>query len=126
MSDVRVKIAPSEIKVGDFIEVETRYGDNGAVEIARDKVIGLSRVTIRFGYVGSYSTGGQGRAFYLLPKPAPDEPTGLGAVVEDGAGDLWVRLGNLWGTRGSEQMVTWSYLLSHESPLTVKSHGYTP
>jgi hypothetical protein len=36
----------------------------------------------------------------LLPKVKPDEPTGLGAVVEDNRGELWVRTPHVTGDPG--------------------------
>jgi hypothetical protein len=59
----------------------------------------------------------------LIAPPKPEEPTGLGAVVEDARGQVWVRTNLLvpWVSSG-ETRVSWDAL----SAVKVLSPGVTP
>lgn len=120
----RVQVDPKDIKVGDLIEVETPYGPDGAVIIRRDEVIRLAPGSVETREFSFALAMTPERTFYRLPKPAPVEPKGLGAVVEDRDGDLWVHTEGGW-ILGEDDPASWSYTLSHYTPLTVKSDGYT-
>lgn len=58
-----------------------------------------------------------------LPKPRPDEPMGLGAVVRDGEGRVWVRIGNTiypWRCEGGSNFAVYADI---PNPIEVLSEG---
>lgn len=121
----RVKVDPSEIEVGDLIEVETPH-ETGAVTIRRDTVtsVDASRVVTReFSFSRYFDAEPTQRTYYRLPKPPMAEPQGLGALVMDKDGDVWVHVQEGW-VLGEDDPVGWSVVLTW-GPLTVKSNGYT-
>jgi hypothetical protein len=63
----------------------------------------------------------------LLAPPRPDEPTGLGAVVRDGHGCLWVRAEdspNPWCPQNpAESFIEWENIAA---PIEVLSEGVLP
>lgn len=122
----RVQVEPSEIKVGDLIEVEeTPEGGSGATLIRRDVVTGVEGggVTTTAYTFSRYYDKQVNRVYYRLPKPAPEEPKALGAVVEDSDGDWWVRGSGVWHLDGA--VSNWLSLLENYGPVTVKHDGYT-
>lgn len=123
MANERVQVDPKDIKVGDVIEVESTR-ENGAFVTYRDEVTYVDQgqvATREWTFANPYNFE---RNFYRLPKPAPEEPEGLGAVVEDRDGDLWVHTEGGW-ILAEDDPSSWSYILSEYSPVTVKSNGYT-
>lgn len=125
----RVQVEPSEIKVGDLIEVEFRHQTYApeevtvyrgvATEVDRDHRVGTKNFRFGLSHRSAYS-------YYRLPKTAPEEPKGLGAVVEDREGDLWVRMTGGWFIEGDPDRSDWEDIVKYYGPVTVKHDGYTP
>lgn len=123
----RVQVQPDEIEVGDLVEVEwhAEYYTEDELLTYRGLIIrtegGIRTSAFAFG------KGAPGYTFYRLPKPAPEEPKGLGAVVEDGDGDLWIRrTDGKWYYGEAASGLSWTSLVhDFDGSLTVKSNGYT-
>lgn len=130
MTSERVQVDPSEIKVGDLIEVETPEGQSGAVMIRRDVVTEVGKnsvVTTVYSFARHYDNS-TNRTYYRLPKPAPEEPKGLGAVVEltneDGEPRLIVRVYDLWQDEDGDEMGWENWMTYASNQAKVLSDGY--
>jgi hypothetical protein len=133
----RVKVEPSEIKVGDLIEVMTSNGLSevdghsgswyrGIVTHAEPDFV---KIDDYYSFQHTFNADFD-REFYRLPKPVPVEPKGLGAVVEltDEEGDprLIVRVHgwDLWQDEDGDEMNWDNWMVYSHNHAKVLHEGY--
>lgn len=82
-------IKPEDIREGDLIEASKTFEDTGEYHHYRGRVCEVGYQLI---HTGSFILRKcDGLNFTLLERRKFIEPTGIGAVVKDEGGDVWVR-----------------------------------